>query len=150
MEVSLKDFISGGPFGPVDVGMIRSKVQDAFGVPVDWEDEAPTYKKANIWKYGDVEFYFQDDKLWMIFISEFEVPDGGDQIELDAWGLTGQFTRAEAEAKLKAANIEYHTEPFPYNDSGIHLVTKAKTVLAFSGRAGEEATLRAIHRRVKL
>jgi len=150
MEVSLKEFISGGPFGSVEVGMDRAKVLDAFGVPVDWEDDAPSYKKANIWKYCDVEFYFQDDNLWMIFISEFDVPNGGDQIELDVWGLSGQLTRSEAEAKLKAANIHYHTEPFPYNDNGIHLVTKAKTVLAFNGKVGEEATLRAIHRRVKL
>lgn len=149
MKASLKEFIQSGSLNSLEVGMSRAAVEQSLGAPPSWEARARGYRKADIWKFGDIELYFQDDVLWMIFADDFEVPNGGSQIELDAWIIRGELTQAQAEQHLAAEGIRYRQEAFPYNDNGVHLVADSGTVLAFSGEDRGRVLLHSIHRRLK-
>ena len=149
MKASLKDFVQSGAFGLIELGMNRSTIEQHLGSPDGWIASAPTYQTSIIWKYGDIEFYFQNDELYMIFMDGFSVLSDGGKIELDSWIVNGGLTCAEAEYFLSAAGIAYRKEDFPYKDNGIHLVTSAGTVLAFCGEDASHITLHALHRQIE-
>ena len=87
IDISLKDFVRCGRFGPVALGQSRADIRAALGEPDDVS--APTGKRRvpPIWKYGDFEFHFFEraDALAMIFIDHFDVPRGGKTIAVDPW-----------------------------------------------------------------
>ncbi|HEX8463891.1 MAG TPA: hypothetical protein VF627_04670, partial [Abditibacterium sp.] len=114
MKASLVDFLRNGAFGSIELGMNRLAVEQHLGAPDTWHSDAKNYQIATIWKYGDVEFYFQNETLWMIFMDDFVVPVGGPEIELDAGFVCGKFTCAEAECYLLNLGISYRKENFPY------------------------------------
>ena len=148
MEVSLKDFARTGLFGAVEWGMNRAAVEQLLGSPDSWMDSTPGYKTSPIWKYGDIEFHFQDNALYMIFMDEFSNLNGGCNIGLDAWVINGDLTCIEAEHFLSAANIEYQKEDFPYNENGVRLITSAGTVFAFAGEKSSHITLHSLYRQI--
>ena len=149
MKASLKTFIESGVLGSLQVGMSRASVEQSLGAPPSWEDRARGYRKADIWKYGDIELYFQDDALWMIFADDFQVPDGGKSIELDAWIISADLTQAQAEECLALEGIRYRAEALPYNQNGVRLIAASGVVLAFAGEDAGHRLLRSIHRRLK-
>lgn len=150
MKASFKEFIESGVLGLLRVGMKRAEVEQSLGAPPSWEARARGYRKADIWKYGDIELYFQDDALWMIFADDFQVPDGGPQIELDAWIISGNLSQAQAEERLASEGIRYHKEALPYNQNGVRLIAASGVVLAFAGEDAGHRPLRSIHRRLKM
>jgi hypothetical protein len=58
VSVSLKDVLATGAFGPVCLGCAREALEAAFGEPEGTDGTSCKYRRPNIWKYGDVEFYF--------------------------------------------------------------------------------------------
>ena len=149
MKASLQEFVESGVLGTLQVGASRAAVEESLGKPRSWEDRARGYRKADIWKYGDIELYFQDDVLWMIFADDFEVPVGGDAIELDAWIISASLSQAQAEQHLASQNIRYRKEALPYGQNGVRLVAGSGTTLAFSGASAGSPLLRSIHRRLE-
>jgi len=144
MRISLEEFIRSGQLGPIKIGLSRNEVKTAFGEPNQWHSKSPSWKTANIWKYGDTEFHFRADKLWMIFFDEFDIPNVGDKLELDAWGLSNQVTLSQMESKLKVAEINYHCEQFSSDNERILLVSQAKTTLSFERQNDETLHLYSI------
>jgi hypothetical protein len=147
MKASLEDFARTGVFGSIELDMTRSQVEQLLGLPDDWEYEAPTYQSATIWKYGDIEFYFQADRLYMIFTDDFKIPKGGTKIQLDAWIVDGNLTCSEAKKSLSASNIPYVEGDAPHNENGKHLITGAGVTFAFCGEDKPKINLRAIYRK---
>ncbi len=146
MKASLKEFIQNGSLGSLQVGDSRATVLSNLGAPHLWHANATNFQNADIWKYGDVEFYFQNDALWMIFMDDFIVPTGGATLELDPWIISGQLACADAEKHLRASAISYRREDFPFCDNGVRLITAAGTTLTFSSEESLSPTLCAIHR----
>jgi hypothetical protein len=63
VSVSLNDFVATGVFGPVALGSASEAVKAALGEP---QDTGRTFRKClrpNFWKYGDVEFVFDQHVL---------------------------------------------------------------------------------------
>ena len=144
VDISLRAWIATGRFGAIQLGDTRSDVAAVFGAPTLWSTPAKTPDRAPIWKYGDIEFYFQDDNLWMIFADDFAVPRGNAQIELDAWIISGKLTLNAMERHLIRASIGYRKEIFPYSENGFRLITTGATVLSFSGPDARSPRLHAI------
>lgn len=148
-KASLKELIQDGNFGLIELGMSRVGVEEILGSPDCWGGNECNYRQANIWKYGDVEFYFQDETLWMIFIDDCDIPSGGKKVDLDTWVISRYLICFQAEEYLSKATIPYRKEEFSYTDNGIHLITSAGTTLAFSGESAVEVTLHSIHRQLE-
>jgi hypothetical protein len=149
VKASLKEFVQTGSFGHIELSMSHSTVEQYLGQPDVWEAAARDYQTATIWKYGDIEFYFQDDELYTIFMDDFQVLSGGSKIELNAWIINGSLTCAQAEHHFSAADIIYRKEEFSQNANGVHLVTATGAVLAFSGEDASRITLHSLHRRIE-
>ena len=58
VSVSLKDFAVTGAIGPVTLGYGREALEVALGEPEATGGETRKHRRPNIWKYGDVEFFF--------------------------------------------------------------------------------------------
>jgi hypothetical protein len=52
VQISLKQWIKTGTFGPVHLGMSSDEVQQRLGPPPQFREKRPM-----IWKYGGVEIY---------------------------------------------------------------------------------------------
>ena len=118
MRVSLLEFIQSGDLGPVVYGFRATELEAVLGPPEMTGGETRRYKKPCIWKYGNVEFYFDwlaglDMIFWDTFSGPNGEPEGWGQLELDPWcireGLSlNDFTR---EAHNKGCGGEIIREP---------------------------------------
>ena len=52
-------FTRTGNISPLELGMERKQLADLFGVPDDHSD-GDSVERASIWKYGDLEFHFDE------------------------------------------------------------------------------------------
>ena len=143
MKVSLQEFIRTGKFGPIELGMGRAQVETILGAPDAWTAQE-NKADASIWKYGDVEFYFQNHALWMIFMDDFTVPNGGSKIGLEPWIIGGQLTLSRAEKEPKLAAIAYQKTDFSYKENGVRLIAKSGATLAFAGKNSRQIRLHAL------
>ena len=64
--------------------MSREEVINTFPLPEYFEDEE-VRKSDKIWVYGNIELYFEDDRLEMIFTDYVGEIDGGPQLDIDKW-----------------------------------------------------------------
>lgn len=72
----LLTFIQTGRLGEIGVGSTRAEVELSFGPPDAWDARFP-WPRASYWKYGDFEFHFDHERLWLIFSDTFDVPEMG-------------------------------------------------------------------------
>ena len=61
--------------------------------------------RAGIWKYGDIEFHFSKDTLWLIFTDHVSTLKGGGAINLDPWVLNSNLTVKQALREFEDAGI---------------------------------------------
>ena len=113
VDASLFDFAQTGAFGGIAVGDERPRVEAILGRPNDWGIAPAPIETAEIWKYGDIEFYFHDHELWMIFTDSFDVPSGGPSISLDPWTVRYGMSRQAFENALRASRIGFTTGKTP-------------------------------------
>ncbi len=144
VKVSLQEFLQDGSFGAIKLDASRKAVEQAIDLPPDWDAGAQHPHTASIWKYGDLEFHFENDMLTMIFMDDFDVPHGGRQINVAPWIINKQLTSSQAEQRLTTARVSYRQKPFPYAENGLHITTSAGTVLAFSAEGKDPPTLHAL------
>lgn len=144
MRASFQDFIQSGALGSLRLGDTRADVERHLGLPTNWHATTNNPQESDIWKYGDVEFYFNGDILWMIFADDFDIPTGDQTLDLDPWIISGKLTCSEAEKSLNEAGISYRKEPFPYAENGVHLIANSGTTLAFCGEDATHPTLHAL------
>jgi hypothetical protein len=137
LRISLEDFLRTGRFGPVEVGMHELDVQKWLGVTEMKGGESRKHRHPALWCYGSIEFHFDPETrcLWLIFTDHFATPlTGGDTFELDAWILSGNLTRAEAEEHLRAAGIPYQLRPYAGDKDAQEIVTAGEVSLIFRER----------------
>ncbi len=106
VSVSLCEFVRSGQFGPFMLGMARYEVQKLIGNPEDWGTESHC-ESATIWRYADIEFYFTDDKLRMIFTDHDDLTDGGSTISIDPWVVRRGLRLVEFESALRFEDIPF-------------------------------------------
>lgn len=148
MEAKLKEFVENGNLGFLNLGMRKLEIKQKLGKPEDWEIGKNDYQKSNIWKYGDIELHFKEDKLEMIFIDNFDNLTGGKKIKLDCWIINGKLTYQKAHEHFLSSSIPFSTQLDFYNENGISLVSSCNTILAFSGDTEELIYLRSVFRKL--
>jgi hypothetical protein len=141
-KISLRDFVRTGQFGPVGRQITRPELRDLLGSPDVFGCPATAQDVAGIWKYGDIEFHFDSErpaKLWLIFCDDFDVPQGGPQIDLDPWIIRSDLARAELEQALRSLGVAFRICVPDYDDSQTLVITQQNVKLGFthddSGRA---------------
>lgn len=131
MRISLLQWIQSGKFGPLQIGDSRQKVLETFGEPPNWMTEP--IPKSPIWKYGDIEFYFQNDILWMILLDDFRFSRGEAGLQIAPDFINGDVTPAQAAKYLAQNGVSFRSEIFPYNDNGLRCVCDSGATFSFAG-----------------
>jgi hypothetical protein len=65
MIISIDEFISSGTLGPIMLGHLKQDVHAMLGHP---EDESAPDETPLIWKYGDLQLTFVEERLILIAI----------------------------------------------------------------------------------
>ena len=89
ITIDLYDFFRSGKFDYLRIGQSRDWILANFPDPDDWSSERkrPGMMHARIWRYGNLELHFVEDKLSMIFSDYIDDLDGGNGLTLDKWLL---------------------------------------------------------------
>jgi hypothetical protein len=137
MNASLKDLIQTGRFGPVQLGMSREQIESSLGAPDELGGASRKYRRASIWKYGDVELHFAPgaDNLLLIHLDDFEVPSGGKSVNLDPWIIRRSLTLSEAEEQLSQSGVRYEVRDGESDEQAKCLVAGVGVKLIFVGEA---------------
>lgn len=128
----MRDFLRTGEFGPVRLGVSRAELQGYLGEPEDWGPAPKAKHHAGIWKYGDIEFHFNGDTLWLIFADDVEELRGGETIDLDPWILDGNALVEQVLEGLAAAHIPYQRIVWALDDDTERFLAGAGVELLFS------------------
>lgn len=116
VPTSLEDFARTGQLGPISLGASRAEVARAFGTPTDYHvnlnSGGNSLETSAIWKYGDIEFHFDDDRLWLFHCDVFDVPQGGGGMALYPWVVRRGMGLRELEAALRASGVGYVSAPY--------------------------------------
>lgn len=86
IRVSLRDFILKEKFECVKLGATKGWLSKNFPEPDDYFS-GKSAVTSNIWRYGNLEFHFHNDILFMIFTDYVESVDGGPKLDMDLWEL---------------------------------------------------------------
>ena len=132
MKVNLENFLRDGTFGLIKFGMTREELQGLIGLP-DGEFQRRKDRFPTAFEYGDIEFYFlssADNRLCTIYLDNFIISRGNQQIELDSWFLEGKQSLEAIESVLTERKIEFQSIERP-DLSQKHLVTQSEVILCF-------------------
>lgn len=86
--------------------MGRDEIWHLLGTPETWGTEEHS-EGATIWRYSDIEFYFDNHRLHMIFTEHDALTNGGGTCAIDPWIIRPGLPRHEFESVLKAEKIGY-------------------------------------------
>ena len=134
---SLLEFARTGAFAGITIGHSRRQVESILGLPETWGMPPSPIESAEIWKYGDIEFYFHDDELWMIFTDTFEILTGGPSMNLNPWIIRYGMHQHDFEAALRKEQITFTCAHNRHNEGEIDLTTDAKVCFTFRESANE-------------
>jgi hypothetical protein len=130
ISISLGDFVATGMFGPIQLGMTRSEIEELIAPPALWGIERRR-DIATIWRYGEIEFYFLDHRLRMIFTDHDSLTNCGGTCEIDPWLIRPGLRRNEFEAALQAGNIGFEVSQPAYDTRQRLVLTSTSVEFAF-------------------
>ena len=130
ITASVEDFARHGTLGPIGIGVTRARVRELLGPPPSWSADDPM-ESASIWKYGDVEIFFEsgggDGKVWLIHIHHWHntKPWGGGGLAIDPWVIREGMLLNDLESALRQAAIAFDTRPDVWNPGCVRVETSA-------------------------
>lgn len=158
LDISLKEFLRTGSFGPIVGPMLRGEVRaelgppDSFGCGPEKEtglwhvapDGTTTYRPpartpypdhAAIWKYGSFEFHFVGrgaaGRLSLIYSGHFARLHGGKRVHLLPWKLRGGVRRRMIQEELEALGIGYRVQRYTPEPTHMQLLTDGGVEVLF-------------------
>ena len=154
IEISFFDLIKYGKFDYIKLGQTKEWILNNFPNPDEFDENNNFFmtKKCNIWRYGDIEFFFnKQNELYMIFCDSFNGINGGKWLSKEIDG--GTFLRLDKWIfeKVRKLTLSYVIENFLLNDidfttkcnqitGGIELKTTNNTVSLFFDTKEEKKT----------
>jgi hypothetical protein len=123
VHASMLKFAQSGILGQLWLGMPRAKLQNLLGLAPDWS--AGTARgRADIWRYGDLEFHFHDGRVSLVFSDHENLTEGGPTLKIDPWIICRGLSRIDFENHLRRLAISY-TSHIPSYDITQRIVTTA-------------------------
>lgn len=95
IHVSMLKFVRTRDLGPLRVGMTRGELREVLGTPELWGTQQ-TVDRADIWRYGDIEYHFDNSTVSFIFSDQENLTDGGSTLKIDPWMHESRRTRPMA------------------------------------------------------
>lgn len=86
IQIDLLEVFKSGKFEFIKPGQARGWILNNFPDPDDYT-AGETLLTSDIWRYGNIEFHFHEDRLIHIFTDYITSLDGGENIEIKKWIL---------------------------------------------------------------
>jgi hypothetical protein len=110
-KVNLKDFLRTLKLGRIHLGQSANDVAAILGEPDDVGGASRKHRWPSIWKYGDIELFFdyRTRQINLILINFWEdgYPSGDAAIQLDPWIIKGGLRIDEFIPPLDQEGIDY-------------------------------------------
>jgi hypothetical protein len=126
IEISIFDFFKYGKFDCITLGQTKEWISNNFpDADSEYQNEA-----FCILKYGDIEFHFHKNILFLIFSEEFDNFNGGKNLIIDKWILEKpkELKLLNVLAKLNENDIDYEKRE---DNLGIKLKLESGIELTF-------------------
>lgn len=117
-QISIESFVKKASFGPIRLNMSKTEIERVFGPPDYYYNPLIFgYKKATIWKYGEMEFQFNPDSERLTAIDNNDLQyHQSFASESRSFELTDLFffkgekplAQRELEKKLLDINLKFH------------------------------------------
>ena len=130
IEVSLLDFAKTGKLGPIYLGQSRIEVNSILGDPPLWGTQK-YMSVSSIWRYGDIEIYFADEVVDMIFSDQGDFTNGGESIDIDPWIIRRGLERSYFERELASLGVSYTSEEWKIDASQAHVIVNEVSLFSF-------------------
>ncbi len=137
IEISLLEFAKTGKIGPIYLGLSRNKVHSILGDPPLWGTQ-DRMNIATIWRYEDIEIYFIDDVVDMIFSDHEDLNNGGVCINIDPWIISRGLDRLEFESELTAQGLSYISNQWKNDSSQMLVIVNEVSLFSFCDKPEDE------------
>lgn len=109
IKIDFLDFFKFGKFDFIKLGQTKEWILNNFPEPDSRFSEEMLKNGFDIWTYGDIEFHFERQKLFLIFSDHFETLKGGKKLKLDRWILSdiSKLNLLYVLKELNSENIDY-------------------------------------------
>jgi hypothetical protein len=135
ITIDLLEFIKTGKFDYVKLGQTKQWILTNFPDPDDYQDSSGVYDNP-IWWYGNIEFHFDKEELFLIHSDYIETLDGGDSLELKKWIFSDpqKLNLCYVLEQLNQQRIDFKVEHQTFGELSSVKVTicKSRVVLGFS------------------
>lgn len=123
--VSILDFFATGRFGPIALGISQPALEAALDAPEDTGGGSRKCRRPSIWKYGDIEFYFDRPGgiLWLVHLDRFTASGGFAQgwgrLRLDPWIVREGLAQDAFCVALKASGLKFEIRVEPQHNQEV-------------------------------
>lgn len=131
-NIDTLQFLMTGFFGQITLGCLDNELLAWFGEPDDASDY--NLRKACIWKYGDIEFHFDDSRRVALIFAEYfkKYPRGGSRLKVTRSSvLKGEKKLYKVECELKRLGIPFTLEVPSFDTNQTLLILQSGVKLAF-------------------
>ncbi|MCJ8281604.1 MAG: hypothetical protein MJK14_17535 [Rivularia sp. ALOHA_DT_140] len=132
IKINLEEFITLGKFDFIKIGQTKEWILNNFPEPDDFGG-GKSIDDATIWRYGNIEFHFIEDKLEMIFCDYIQDMIGGDSLELNVSFLhkLKNLTFDSISKKMMSLKVNYSVRHELSLDQVILKVAQSNIYMAF-------------------
>ena len=96
-------------------GLSHTELRELLGMPTGWGIDQKM-EVARIWRYGDIEFHFNDNVVWMLYSDHNHMTIGAGLLEIDPWILRRGLNRTDFENALKKESIPYTSRVHEFDE----------------------------------
>lgn len=141
IKIDCLEFFKLGKFDFIKLGQTKEWILNNFPEPDSRFTGKMLKNGADIWTYGDIEFHFAGQELFLIFSDRLETLKGGEKLKLDKWILsdTSKLNLLYVLAELNKNGIDYKKKSA---NSGVLLRLNSGVELTF-GNVNEEDNISA-------
>ena len=131
------ELVRSGKFGPLRHGMTREELRQLLGAPPLWGTQK-TEDHAVFWRYGDIEYYFDERAVSFLFSDHENLTGGGSTLEIDPWIVRLGLPRIEFERSLALHSVNFTVARWQYDASQQHVTTDSGVVFSFVDEPEDE------------
>ncbi|KXX70404.1 hypothetical protein [Flammeovirga sp. SJP92] len=107
--IDLEEFFCKGQFDFLKLGQTKEWILNNFPNPDGLESNHSIFQD-DVWRYGNIELHFHQEKLFLIFSDYINELDGGSSLELKKWFLNekGHHTLSKVLDQMNQKHIDFH------------------------------------------
>ncbi len=131
-----KSLAREGELGPIYLTMQSERVLEIIGEPDFRGGQSNRYKWGNVWRYGDLEFVFENDNRCLAHITvNFSVIDNemeqGLNFRFDPWIFKSTLTLPLFIEEMKNEKVGVLERKKSWNEGCIEILTEGEMLLIF-------------------